>query len=85
MLLLAHHWRVYKSYSAFASNGRCSDELTWEDFSDLSNIIPLLTRIYPNGSADVNQFLAAGGLSFVIKELLENGYFMEGHLPGENY
>ena len=48
-------------------------KLTWEDFSDLSNIIPLLTRIYPNGSADVNQFHAAGGLSFVIKELLENG------------
>ena len=48
-------------------------KLTWEDFSDLSNVIPLLTRIYPNGSADVNQFHAAGGLSFVIKELLENG------------
>ena len=48
-------------------------KLTWEDFSDLSNIIPLLTRIYPNGSADVNQFHAAGGLSFVIKELLDNG------------
>ena len=47
--------------------------LTWEDFSDLSNIIPLLTRIYPNGSADVNQFHAAGGLSFVIRELLESG------------
>ena len=48
-------------------------KLTWEDFSDLSNIIPLLTRIYPNGNADVNQFHAAGGLSFIIKELLENG------------
>ncbi len=47
--------------------------LTWEDFSDLSDIIPLLTRIYPNGSADVNQFHAAGGLSFVIKELLSAG------------
>ena len=47
--------------------------LTWEDFSDLSDIIPLLTRIYPNGNADVNQFHAAGGLSFVIKELLSAG------------
>ena len=47
--------------------------LTWEDFSDLSDIIPLLTRIYPNGSADVNQFHAAGGLSFVIRELLSAG------------
>ncbi len=48
-------------------------KLTWDDFSDLSDIIPLLTRIYPNGSADVNQFHAAGGLSFVIRELLEKG------------
>ena len=47
--------------------------LTWEDFSDLSDIIPLLTRIYPNGTADVNQFHAAGGVSFVIKELLSAG------------
>ena len=48
-------------------------KLTWEDFSELSNIVPLLSRIYPNGNADVNQFHAAGGLSFVIRELLENG------------
>ena len=47
--------------------------LKWEDFSDLSDIIPLLTRIYPNGTADVNQFHAAGGVSFVIKELLSAG------------
>ena len=46
--------------------------ITWEDFSDLSNIVPLLARVYPNGAADVNHFHAAGGMAFVIRELLEN-------------
>ncbi len=48
-------------------------QLTWEDFSDLSDIIPLLARVYPNGLADVNHFQAAGGLPFVIRELLDAG------------
>lgn len=47
--------------------------LTWQDFSDLSEVVPLLTRIYPNGSADVNHFHAAGGMGFVIGELLTAG------------
>lgn len=47
--------------------------IDWTDFSDLSNEVPLLARVYPNGSADVNQFQAAGGPGFVIRELLENG------------
>lgn len=47
--------------------------LLWEDFADLSEIVPLLARIYPNGQADVNQFHAAGGIGFVIKELLGAG------------
>ncbi len=47
--------------------------LTWQDFADLSDVVPLLTRIYPNGSADVNHFHAAGGMAFVIAELLEAG------------
>ena len=46
------------------------DEL---DFADLSEITPLLARVYPNGSADVNHFHAAGGMGFVIAELLESG------------
>ncbi len=46
--------------------------INWEDFSDLSKIVPLLTRIYPNGAADVNHFHAAGGMGFVIRTLLEN-------------
>ncbi len=48
--------------------------IDWNDFSDLSDIVPLLTRVYPNGSADVNQFQAAGGPGFVIRELLDAGY-----------
>jgi phosphogluconate dehydratase len=45
----------------------------WDDFNDLSAVTPLLTRIYPNGSADVNMFHAAGGMAFLIRELLEAG------------
>ena len=48
--------------------------IDWNDFSELSDIVPLLTRVYPNGSADVNQFQAAGGPGFVIRELLDAGF-----------
>ena len=48
-------------------------KLLWEDFADLSEVIPLLARVYPNGSADVNQFHAAGGMSFIVGELLDAG------------
>ena len=47
--------------------------IDWNDFSELSDVVPLLTRVYPNGSADVNQFQAAGGPGFVIRELLDAG------------
>ncbi|TCL75662.1 phosphogluconate dehydratase [Rhizobium sp. BK251] len=47
--------------------------LTWQDISDLSDAIPLLARVYPNGLADVNHFHAAGGMGFLIKELLKHG------------
>ena len=47
--------------------------INWDDFSDLSRIVPLLARIYPNGSADVNHFHAAGGMGFLIRELLRAG------------
>ncbi|HTT05181.1 MAG TPA: phosphogluconate dehydratase [Steroidobacteraceae bacterium] len=46
---------------------------TWDDFSALSAVVPLLARIYPNGSADVNHFHAAGGMAFLIRELLTAG------------
>jgi len=48
--------------------------IDWDDFSALSDVVPLLTRVYPNGSADVNQFQAAGGPGFVIRELLDGGF-----------
>ena len=55
--------------------GRCAGiSLTWDDFSDLSAAVPLLARIYPNGSADVNRFQAAGGMAFLIRELLAAGF-----------
>ena len=48
--------------------------INWTDFADLSAAVPLLARVYPNGSADVNQFQAAGGPGFVLRELLQAGY-----------
>ncbi len=47
--------------------------IDWDDFDDLSKVTPLVARIYPNGGADVNHFHAAGGLGFVIRELLAAG------------
>ena len=47
--------------------------INWDDFDALSNVVPLLARIYPNGSADINHFHAAGGTGFVIRELLSAG------------
>jgi len=47
--------------------------LDWQDFCDLSEITPLIARVYPNGMADVNQFHAAGGLGFMIGQLLNAG------------
>ena len=45
----------------------------WDDFAQLSEIVPLLARIYPNGGADVNHFHAAGGTAFLFRELLGSG------------
>ena len=47
--------------------------LTWDDFAALAEVTPLLCRIYPNGQADVNHFHAAGGMGFLIRELLAGG------------
>jgi len=52
-------------------------QITWDDMSDLSDATPLLARVYPNGVADVNHFHAAGGMGFLIKELLNDGYLHE--------
>jgi phosphogluconate dehydratase len=45
----------------------------WNDFSDISSVTPLLARVYPNGTADINQFHAAGGMAFITRELLLAG------------
>ncbi|MFC9088692.1 phosphogluconate dehydratase [Nocardiopsis dassonvillei] len=52
-------------------------ELTWDDFADLSEVVPLLTRMYPNGAADVNQFHEAGGMAHLIGSLLDAGLLHE--------
>ena len=51
--------------------------IDWDDFNAMSAVVPLLTRIYPNGEADVNHFHAAGSTGFVIRELLQAGVVHE--------
>jgi phosphogluconate dehydratase len=48
-------------------------QLTWDDFADLAAVVPLLARVYPNGSADINHFHAAGGVQFLVNTLLDAG------------
>ena len=47
--------------------------IDWQDFDELSHVVPLLARVYPNGAGDVNNFHAAGGIGFVVRELLGAG------------
>jgi phosphogluconate dehydratase len=54
-------------------------KIDWQDFDELSDVVPMLCRIYPNGVADVNHFNAAGGLQLVIGELLDAG-LLHGHV-----
>ncbi len=48
--------------------------INWDDFSDLSEVVPFITKIYPNGPADINGFQQAGGMAVFISELLSGGY-----------
>ncbi len=52
-------------------------DINWDDFSELSRVVPLLTKLYPNGKADVNHFHAAGGMGYLVRELLEAGLLHE--------
>ncbi|GAA4936329.1 phosphogluconate dehydratase [Streptomonospora halophila] len=52
-------------------------ELTWDDFAALSEVVPLLARMYPNGAADVNRFHEAGGMAYLIGRLLDSGLLHE--------
>ncbi len=55
-------------------------KIDWSDFDELSRVVPLIARVYPNGSADVNAFEAAGGMPYVIRELLGTG-MLHGDIP----
>ncbi|MBY6190545.1 phosphogluconate dehydratase [Microbulbifer agarilyticus] len=48
-------------------------QITWQDMAELSEVVPLLCHVYPNGTADINHFAAAGGMQFLIRELLGAG------------
>jgi len=52
-------------------------QLTWQDMADLSEVVPTLTKVYPNGKADINHFQAAGGVAFLVRELLDAGLLHE--------
>ncbi|UYG01229.1 MULTISPECIES: phosphogluconate dehydratase [unclassified Halomonas] len=54
--------------------------LTWDDFTELSAVTPSLMRVYPNGQADINHFQAAGGMSYLFRELLGAG-LLHGDIP----
>lgn len=51
--------------------------INWDDFNDISDVVPSLTRVYPNGSADINHFHACGGMGYLIKTLRESGLLNE--------
>jgi len=51
--------------------------VNWDDFADLSHATPLVTKIYPNGQADINHFQQAGGMAYLIRTLLDNGLLHE--------
>jgi len=51
--------------------------ITWDDFSELSDAVPLIVRIYPNGAGDINSFQQAGGMAVFIRELLTGDYLYE--------
>ncbi|MBH3430845.1 phosphogluconate dehydratase [Pseudomonas alkylphenolica] len=52
-------------------------QLTWQDMAELSEVVPTLSHVYPNGKADINHFQAAGGMAFLIRELLDSGLLHE--------
>ncbi|WP_426370428.1 phosphogluconate dehydratase [Pseudocolwellia sp. HL-MZ7] len=51
--------------------------IDFQDFNDISDVVPLITRIYPNGHADINQFEQSGGMALLFKELIEGGLVHE--------
>ncbi|MFD2189534.1 phosphogluconate dehydratase [Pistricoccus aurantiacus] len=78
--LLASGGSTNHTLHLVAMAAACGLTITWDDFSELSGVVPSLTRIYPNGQADVNHFHAAGGMSLLIRELLGAG-LIHGDIP----
>ena len=56
----------------------CGIELSWHDMAELSAVVPLLAKVYPNGQGDVNHFREAGGLAFIVNELNRHGLLHDG-------
>lgn len=81
--LLATGGSTNHTIHLIAIAGAAGIKLSWQDMADLSAIIPLLARVYPNGLADVNAFHAVGGTSFVMSRLLDAG-LLHGEIPTVN-
>ncbi len=71
--LLASGGSTNHTLHLVAMAGAAGITINWDDFAELSAVVPSMTRIYPNGQADVNHFQAAGGMSYLIRELLAAG------------
>ena len=70
----AGHRRLDQPHDAPGVDGRGGGrQLTWEDFDDLSRVVPMLARMYPSGTADVNHFHDAGGTPFLVGTLMDAG------------
>lgn len=65
------------NHTMHGGDGRAAIIINWDDFSDLSDVVPLLARLYPNGPADINHFRAAGGVPVLVRELLKGGLLHE--------
>ncbi len=73
VILLATGGSTNHTIHLIAMAAAAGISLDWDDFDALSGVVPLIARVYPNGSADVNHFQAAGGTGFVIRQLLRAG------------
>ncbi|RCV91744.1 phosphogluconate dehydratase [Billgrantia montanilacus] len=78
--LLASGGSTNHTLHLVAMAGAAGITIDWDDFTELSAVVPSMTRIYPNGQADVNHFQAAGGMSLLIRELLDAG-LIHGDIP----
>ena len=71
--LLASGGSTNHTMHLVAMAGAAGITITWDDFTELSAVVPGLMKVYPNGQADVNHFHAAGGMSFLVRQLIKGG------------